>query len=197
MTAKYYTSYSTEILLSQELLWLYQYLGRLTPHMMTEVIMFLWTGGGFWGALCFMDTVNCPCFLLLTRKKSFEKNLNALSQQSYVNTLKDLGLEISQARNSAQCYMAAWMGGEFEEECFPGGSGGREYTCKARDVGSIPGLGRFPGGGNGDPLHYPCRRNPLDRGAWWVTVHRVAKSQTLGKTWRIKTSFKTVRNLPL
>ena len=121
---------------------------------------------------------HCPCFLLLIRNKSFEKNLNALSQQSYVNTLKDLGLEISQARNSAQCYMAAWMGGEFEEECFPGGSVGREYTCNTRDVGLIPGLGRSPGGGNGDPLHYSCLESPMDRGAWWATIYVVSKSWT-------------------
>ena len=47
-----------------------------------------------------------------------------------------------------------------------------------RDVGSIPGLGRCPGGGHGNPLQYSCLENPMDRGAWWATVHRVAKSQT-------------------
>ena len=46
-----------------------------------------------------------------------------------------------------------------------------------RNVGLIPGLGRFPGGGHGNPLQYSCRENPIDRGAWWATVHRVAKSQ--------------------
>ena len=40
-----------------------------------------------------------------------------------------------------------------------------------RDVGSIPGLGRSPGGGHGNPLQYPCLENPLDRGAWQATVH--------------------------
>ena len=44
-----------------------------------------------------------------------------------------------------------------------------------RDVGSIPGLGRFSGGGNGNPLQYFCMRNPMDREAWWATVHRVIK----------------------
>ena len=48
----------------------------------------------------------------------------------------------------------------------------------ARDVGSIPGLGRSPGGRHGNPLHYSCLENPMDRGAWWATVHSVAKSQT-------------------
>ena len=47
-----------------------------------------------------------------------------------------------------------------------------------RDEGSIPGLGRSPGEGHGNPLQYPCPENSTDRGAWQVTVHRVTKSQT-------------------
>ena len=47
-----------------------------------------------------------------------------------------------------------------------------------RDVGSIPGLGRSPGEGNGDPLQYSCLENPMDRGAWQAMVHSVAKSWT-------------------
>ena len=46
-----------------------------------------------------------------------------------------------------------------------------------RDAGSIPGLGRSPGGGHGYPLEYSCLENPFDRGAWWGAVHRVIKSQ--------------------
>ena len=47
-----------------------------------------------------------------------------------------------------------------------------------RDVGSVPGLGRPPGGGHGSPLQYPCLESPMDRGAWRATVHRVVKSDT-------------------
>ena len=47
-----------------------------------------------------------------------------------------------------------------------------------RDVGSIPGSGRSPGGGQGNPLQYPCLENPMDREAWQATVHRMAQSQT-------------------
>ena len=47
-----------------------------------------------------------------------------------------------------------------------------------RDVGSIPGLGRFPGGGDGNPFQYSCLENSMDRGAWWATVHGAAQSQT-------------------
>ena len=43
------------------------------------------------------------------------------------------------------------------------------------DMDSIPGLGKFPGEGNGSPLQYSCLENPMDRGAWWATVHAVAK----------------------
>ena len=47
-----------------------------------------------------------------------------------------------------------------------------------RDTGSIPGLGKSPGGEHGNPLQYSCLENPMDRGTWWATVHGVAKSQT-------------------
>ena len=58
---------------------------------------------------------------------------------------------------------------------FPDGSDGKESACNAGDVGLIPGLGRSPGGGNGNPLQYSCLGNPTDREAWRVTVHGVAK----------------------
>ena len=51
-------------------------------------------------------------------------------------------------------------------------------SAKAEDEGSIPGLGRSPGEGNGNPLQYSCLEHPMDKGAWWATVHNVAKSQT-------------------
>ena len=47
-----------------------------------------------------------------------------------------------------------------------------------RDAGSIPGLGRSSEEGNGNPLQYSCLKNPIDRGAWWATIHRVTKSWT-------------------
>ena len=61
---------------------------------------------------------------------------------------------------------------------FPGGLDGREYAYNAGDPGLIPGWGRSPGEGNGNPLQYSFLENPMDRGAWWATVHGVAKSQT-------------------
>ena len=61
---------------------------------------------------------------------------------------------------------------------FPGDSDSKESTCNAGDLVSIPGLGKSPGDGNGNPLQYSCLENPMDRGAWWATVHGVAKSRT-------------------
>ena len=56
---------------------------------------------------------------------------------------------------------------------FSGGSDGKESACNAGDLGSIPGSGRSPGEGNGNPLQYFCLGNSMDRGAWWVTVRGV------------------------
>ena len=61
---------------------------------------------------------------------------------------------------------------------FPGGSDGKESACKAGDSGLIPGLGRSPGEGSGNPLQYSCLQDSMDRGAWRATVHVVAKSRT-------------------
>ena len=62
--------------------------------------------------------------------------------------------------------------------CFPGGSEGKASACNAGDLGSIPGSGRSPGEGNGNPLQYSFLENPMDRGSWQTIVHRVTKSQT-------------------
>ena len=61
---------------------------------------------------------------------------------------------------------------------YPGGSDSKESACNAGDLGLIPAKGKSPGEGNGYPLHYSCLENPMDRGAWWVTVHGVSKSLT-------------------
>ena len=61
---------------------------------------------------------------------------------------------------------------------FPGGSDSKVSVCNAGDRGSIPGLGRSPGQGNGSPLQYSGLENPMDGGAWYAAVHGVAKSWT-------------------
>ena len=60
---------------------------------------------------------------------------------------------------------------------FPGGAKELACQCGSKDAGSIPGLGRSPGGGHGNPLQYSFLENPKDRGAWRATVHGVAKSR--------------------
>ena len=61
------------------------------------------------------------------------------------------------------------------------GSDGKESACSTGDLDSIPGSGRFPGEWNGSPLQYSCLKNPMDRGAWWATVHGVSESHTFGR----------------
>ena len=60
----------------------------------------------------------------------------------------------------------------------PGGSDGKEYTCNVGDLGSISELRRSPGEGKDNPLQYSYLENPTDKGAWWVTGHGAAESQT-------------------
>ena len=75
----------------------------------------------------------------------------------------------------------------------PGGSDGKASAYNAGDRGSIPGSGRSSGEGNGNPLQYSCLENPMDGGAWWATVHGVAKSwiRLSDFTW----SWSCVQNL--
>ena len=63
----------------------------------------------------------------------------------------------------------------YQCEVFPHSSVGKESACNAGDPGFIPGLGRFPGEGNGNPLQYSRLENSMDRGAWQATVHGVAR----------------------
>ena len=69
---------------------------------------------------------------------------------------------------------------------FLGGSDGKASGYNVGDLGSIPGLGRNPGEGNGTPLQYSCLENPIERGAWWAAVHGVTKSQTRLSNFTVK-----------
>ena len=62
---------------------------------------------------------------------------------------------------------------------FPGGSMVKNLSANAGDMGSMQGLGRAPGEGNGNPLQYSFLENPTDRGAWWDTVHGIAKESDM------------------
>ena len=75
--------------------------------------------------------------------------------------------------------------------CFPGGSEVKASACNVGDLGSIPGLGRSPREGNGNPLQDSCLENPMDGGAWWATVHGVTESD---RTERLHFHFKVGRS---
>ena len=81
---------------------------------------------------------------------------------------------------------------------FPGSSAGKESACNAGDAGntgSIPGSGRSPGGGQGNPLQHSCLENPMNREAWWATVHRGAESDMTAACTQTKAEVR--RNAPL
>ena len=82
-------------------------------------------------------------------------------------------------------------------------SDGKASAYNVRDLGSIPGLARSPGEGNGNPLQYSCLDNPIDRGAWWATIHGVTRESDM--TYQLNTNniyggaslvAQTVKNLP-
>ena len=73
---------------------------------------------------------------------------------------------------------------------FPGGSEGKASACNVGDLGSIPGLGRSPGEGNGNPLQDSCLENPMDRAAWEATVH----SRRVGHDWATSLLLHTLAN---
>ena len=89
----------------------------------------------------------------------------------YRNFCESLMVEIEKNERINKHYANVYMD-------FPGGSEVKASACNAGELGSIPGLGRSPGERNGNPLQYACLENPMDRGAWRATVHRVSKSWT-------------------
>ena len=84
----------------------------------------------------------------------------------------------SQLESKSSCGHGTLNVGDFYAylSMIAGGSDGKESTCNAGDLGSIPGLGRSPGGGNGNPLQYSCLENPMDRGTWRTIVRWFIKS---------------------
>ena len=71
-----------------------------------------------------------------------------------------------------------YLGGHSGHQIFPAGSDSNKSACNAVNLGSIPGSGRSPGEGNGNPLQHSCLENSMDRGTWQSTIHWVSKSQT-------------------
>ena len=82
----------------------------------------------------------------------------------------------SWAVKKAECRIDAFGHVDDENRGFHGGSNSKESACNARELGLMLESGRSPGEGHGNPLQYSCLDYPMDRGAWWSTVHRVTKS---------------------
>ena len=80
---------------------------------------------------------------------------------------RNTGIACTENNHSAQAQNSKWD--------FPGGSDSKASVYNVGDLGSIPGSGRPPGEGNGNPLQYSCLGNPMDRGPWWATVHGVER----------------------
>ena len=110
----------------------------------------------------FPDQESNPCtgksrseFFLTSAKTSYSRSLNAEA---------DKRIQLSYIKS------------DIEEGGFLGDSDAKESACNTGDAGLIPGSGRSPGGGNGNPLQYSCLENSINREAWWGTVHGVTES---------------------
>ena len=135
-------------------------------------------GRGVWGrmetCICLAESLSCSLEIIATLLIGytlilFLKMKRFLKHECDTATLSNLCI----AYNCSLTRASRWCGGK--ESISNAGDAG--------DLGSIPGSGRSPGGGNGDSLQYSCMGNPMDRGAWQATVHGVAKSQTWLSDW--------------
>ena len=97
--------------------------------------------------------------------RSCSLNTGGLPQQRNWTWLQTLEPHTSKSNLKGKIIQTKEKGG------FPGGSEIKASACNVGDLGSIPGSGRSPGEGNGNPLQYSCLENPMDGGAWWATVH--------------------------
>ena len=111
---------------------------------------------------------------------SWPKNQNVNNRSSIVtSSIKTLKWStLKKKKNLLRINEKQWLSTYLIMQSFPGGSEDKASACDAGGPGSIPGWGRSPGEGNGNPLQYSCLENPVERGAWQATVHRVAKSWT-------------------
>ena len=106
---------------------------------------------------------------------SFSRVSSWPRDQTCISCFSCIGRQIPYHWTTWESLWADW--GVAKVNC-PWWLSGKESACNARDMSSIPGLGTSLGEGNGNPLKYSCWENPIDRGAWWSTVHLVTKSWT-------------------
>ena len=96
---------------------------------------------------------------------------------------------------SRTCRRGRWPPWIMAFSCFPHSSVGKESACNAGDLGSIPGSGRYPGEGNGNPLQYSRLENPMDRGVWRATAHgiaRVGHDLATKPPWRFSIDYENI-----
>ena len=125
-----------------------------------------------------------PCFFPLKESISVTQNGRKLEIHCFflVRKIKLWTQLVSGAQDNWEFFPITSFLIVLKKKGFPGGSVTENSSTNAGDVGSISGSGRSLAEGNGYPLQYSCLENPMNRGAWWATVHRVAKSQTQLKT---------------
>ena len=104
----------------------------------------------------------------------FSRGSSEPRDRTQVSHIQADSLSIELPRRAGRVDLAQFLRAQVR---FPGGSDSKESACNAEDLGSIPGSGRSPGEGHGNPLQYSCLGNPMDRGAWWAVIQGVAKSQ--------------------
>ena len=108
----------------------------------------------------------------VTMENNMKVSKNLKIELSYDPAIPLFGIYIKKENNNLKRYKHPFS------QSFPGGSDGKVSACNVGDLGSIPGVGRSPGEGNGNPLQYSCLENPTDGGAWQATVPGVAESDT-------------------
>ena len=124
----------------------------------------MFVGSAGWGVYTSFGGPVVPSAARLGRMRALQGGLAAHTPHTSLEILLDSGCLLNSRFPKALC-------------CLPWCSDGEESACNAGDPGLIPGSGRSPGEGNGNLLQYAYLGNPVDRGAWRATVHRVAKSQ--------------------
>ena len=129
----------------------------------------------------------CPLRVCLSRWECFTQ-VHVL-EVGHIQWLMEIGIKGYShfSPTSEAVRLPQWLSGK-ETACNAGATG---------DVGTIPGLGRFPRGGHGNPLQYSCLKNPMDRGTWRATVHGVTKSWTQLKRLSTHACTEAVTGLPL
>ena len=122
----------------------------------------------------------CQLLKFRTWSSAKQRDFSAYHHFSFMGEFQGFGVTGKDIHPSLLCRQHSqppWFAQDQGSLGFPDGSVVKKPPVNAGDVGSIPGSGRCPGEGNGNPLQYSCLESPMDRGAWRATVHGVAKSQ--------------------